>query len=509
MTKKIWRKNFEIKETDYQLAQAQENFYFYMDVIENKKYLKECIWVFKNGDNIGTYFVKEQLRGLIYNTLHNILQKTKKISGIHKKTIYYNDEYFSEAEKSLYKNLKALTDKKLIKIYKKLFKLYQMSHGTSLATTWFIDADGEDFTNYLMDFTKKKVLERKLRLSFVGVFSVLTSPHKESLVQKEEKESLRILDIIKSNKKAKKLFSEKDIKKIEKGLYGINPKIKNKILHHYKKWQWLPYTYIGPAYDLDHYLENWSLLLRQKISPKREINKLAKALQNTKKKRNELFKKLKLNKKEREIFDIAAQIVWLKAYRKDVLYHGFYVFDKILKELGKRHCLSLMQMKFFLRDEMDDLGKLDPNELNQRKKFSVLYMKDGKLKIMTGRNAHMFLSKQNFEREKKINTSKLKGTPACPGKASGKVKIINLPKEMDKMKVGDIMVAHTTFPALVPAMKKAAAIVTDDGGLTCHAAIVARELKIPCVVGTKAATKILKDGNKISIDATKGIIKKL
>jgi len=80
---------------------------------------------------------------------------------------------------------------------------------------------------------------------------------------------------------------------------------------------------------------------------------------------------------------------------------------------------------------------------------------------------------------------------------------------MGKMNKGDIMVSHTTFPALVPAIKKAAALITDDGGITCHAAIVAREMKIPCVIGTKIATKVLKDGDKVEVDASKGIIKKV
>lgn len=103
--------------------------------------------------------------------------------------------------------------------------------------------------------------------------------------------------------------------------------------------------------------------------------------------------------------------------------------------------------------------------------------------------------------------SELVGTVACPGKAKGRVKIINLPEEMGQMKAGDIMVAHTTFPSLVPAMKKASAIITDDGGITCHAAIVSRELKIPCIVGTKIATQALKDGDLVVVDAAKGIIK--
>ncbi len=100
----------------------------------------------------------------------------------------------------------------------------------------------------------------------------------------------------------------------------------------------------------------------------------------------------------------------------------------------------------------------------------------------------------------------LKGIGASPGIASGKVKILNNIEEIDKIKDGDILVTKMTTPDMVPAMKKACAIVTDDGGLTCHAAIISRELGTPCVVGTQKATKVLKDGMLITVDGEKGIV---
>lgn len=81
--------------------------------------------------------------------------------------------------------------------------------------------------------------------------------------------------------------------------------------------------------------------------------------------------------------------------------------------------------------------------------------------------------------------------------------------DMKKMEKGNILLSETTYPVLVPAMKLAGAIVTNVGGLTCHAAIVSRELKIPCVVGTKIATKVLRDGDLVEVDANKGVIKKI
>lgn len=100
------------------------------------------------------------------------------------------------------------------------------------------------------------------------------------------------------------------------------------------------------------------------------------------------------------------------------------------------------------------------------------------------------------------------GLGASPGLAFGKVKIIRSADELDKVQQGDILVTTMTSPDMVPAMKRAAAIVTDEGGLTCHAAIVSRELGTPCIVGTKTATKTLKDSEVITVDGEKGHVYK-
>ena len=96
------------------------------------------------------------------------------------------------------------------------------------------------------------------------------------------------------------------------------------------------------------------------------------------------------------------------------------------------------------------------------------------------------------------------GASASPGMASGPAKIVPEASQIDKIVNGDILVAEMTTPDFVPAMKRAAAIVTDRGGRTAHAAIVSRELGIPCVVGAKKATATLKDGQVVTVDGTKG-----
>ena len=95
-----------------------------------------------------------------------------------------------------------------------------------------------------------------------------------------------------------------------------------------------------------------------------------------------------------------------------------------------------------------------------------------------------------------------------PGVSTGKVHVIADPKDIDEFEEGEILVTLMTSPDWVPAMKKAAAIITDNGGMTCHAAIVSREMQIPCIVGTKscgqAVTEMLQDGAQVTVNAKMG-----
>jgi pyruvate, water dikinase len=110
------------------------------------------------------------------------------------------------------------------------------------------------------------------------------------------------------------------------------------------------------------------------------------------------------------------------------------------------------------------------------------------------------------ETEEVERTIITKGLGASPGMASGTVKIINNTDELDKVQVGDILVTVMTTPDMVPAMKRANGIITDEGGVTCHAAIVSRELGIPCVVGTGDASEILPENSMVTLDGDKGLV---
>ncbi len=136
--------------------------------------------------------------------------------------------------------------------------------------------------------------------------------------------------------------------------------------------------------------------------------------------------------------------------------------------------------------------------------------KDGLIYILQARPETVWsekLKKEIREEEKEIRAEILtKGLPVGPGIGYGKARVILTVKEIDKINEGDVLVTKMTTPSWAPVMKKASAIVTDEGGYTCHAAIVSREMGVPCVVGAGNATKVIMDNEQVTVDGGKGLI---
>lgn len=142
-----------------------------------------------------------------------------------------------------------------------------------------------------------------------------------------------------------------------------------------------------------------------------------------------------------------------------------------------------------------------PQDIEWAKDGKKLYITQTRPVTTTGKG------KMKLQEDTKMaDTPILRGAAASPGIGSGTVKVLKSPKEIGKVQDGDVLVAPMTSPDYVPAMKRAVAIVTNEGGLTSHAAIVSRELGVPCVVGTKEATKKLADGDKVTVDGGKGLV---
>ncbi|PIN76360.1 hypothetical protein COV17_02805 [Candidatus Woesearchaeota archaeon CG10_big_fil_rev_8_21_14_0_10_36_11] len=223
---------------------------------------------------------------------------------------------------------------------------------------------------------------------------------------------------------------------------------------------------------------------------------------------NEATQKVNLNNDQKVKFQMIKELGYIKDARDDYRRKGIFYIQNLFAEIGKRMGVSLKNVAYLTESEI--INFLNGKQVNlhkgkKRQEGFLMYMKDGKY-ICIDHAINEELVKIGFS-EEEIKVSEIKGTVACRGKAIGTVKIVRTVHDILKIKKGDILVAVTTHPDYVPAMQKSAAIVTDEGGMLSHAAIVSRELGIPCVVGTTNATKILRHGSKVEVDATNGVIR--
>ena len=191
---------------------------------------------------------------------------------------------------------------------------------------------------------------------------------------------------------------------------------------------------------------------------------------------------------------------------------GNHVFLKLLNESAKRLDIKfsgIMNLGWSEITEALISGKL---RASGKEIYVTGYFNNWK--IISGRRAKKIIEKiENYEKKHAGNI--LRGQTGNGGKYIGRVKIIpfdikvDLINEIKKMKKGDVLVSGSTGPEMILACKKAGAIVTEEGGITSHAATISREFGIPSVIGTKIATEILKDGDLIEVDADRGIVRVL
>jgi len=167
------------------------------------------------------------------------------------------------------------------------------------------------------------------------------------------------------------------------------------------------------------------------------------------------------------------------------------------------HLVNAMRMEEFENVLKERTFSVSKKELEQRCEGSVFIKRRGVWKLYTQDTYQRWKRKiQGIPRKKK----KILGRVAFPGKARGRVVTHLSWVGTTDVKKGDILVCGMTNPQMIPFIKKASAIITDEGGLTCHAAIIAREMKKPCIVGTKIATQALQSGDRVEVDANEGVV---
>ncbi len=203
--------------------------------------------------------------------------------------------------------------------------------------------------------------------------------------------------------------------------------------------------------------------------------------------------------------------VWWQDFRKKYIFMANHVIWQFALEFCRRYKIPEEDIVYYRRSDLFNLVKgIKVRNIRERKQCHItLYNeKPNRMSYIYGSEAEDFI-KPYLNVKISADSGEIKGLVVSKGRWKGRVKLLFSPKDIHKMEKGDVLVSPMTSPDYVRAMRLAGAIVTDEGGMTCHAAIVSRELGIPCIVATRIATKVLKDGDLVEVDTDKGVVRKV
>jgi phosphohistidine swiveling domain-containing protein len=368
-----------------------------------------------------------------------------------------------------------------------LLRQWYAAHNRFTARFMPIDATDETLE---MDI-KAAFLNGGINLSAHDL-SILLTPDSLTYIQKEHKDFCRI---------AKRFWKNLD-----------SPFAQKAIAKHAKKWWWTVMGW-GQHRPLDE------KTIKKNLSKIKSIKALLAALKKDERNRRATLKLKsrliqKLPKDAIPLLSAFEVLAKMHDTRKEMQMRMMNGGFAITKELLKKSHIPLAYRNFISVEEYVKLAdniKPPLKELGDRTKaYWCQIFSNGKILMLSGQKAALRIKQSKIGKSENSQNSYIQGVCASPGTARGRARVeLNAQILNRTIKPGEILVTSQTTPEFAPAIKKAAAIVTDEGGITSHAAIVSRELTKPCVIGAKFATEILKTGDLVEVDANHGIVRRV
>jgi len=377
-------------------------------------------------------------------------------------------------------DLTKLSNQELIKKHRRLM--------TTVALAHFIfntEIDAADI--FLEDFVKKQVakeLKSKIhRERLEEIFSVLIKPVCPTYVNQME---------IAVNRLAfKKDFSRQSAQKI------------------YEKFWW---TNLGWENMQPYSLKYFQSLIKKRAKLKTlgaQLQRARNYIKNNRRARDKYLQELNFSSAIRCWLEICDQYIFYHDKRKELQVRTTYSARLILEEIARRYRFKMNDLEWLWHHEAIGIlngQPVDFKEIKSRKQCVVALVSYKSFQSWSGMAAKKIKNRVVKESAKRIKELRGRGVAGTVVRARVKV-CAGASEALLKVKRGDILVCPMTLPDYLPALRRARAIITEEGGITCHAAIIAREFNIPCVVGTKIATQILHDGDLVEVDPPRGIVR--
>ena len=470
-----------------------------INIKRNKNVFGFAINFFKD-DKINWFYDSRDLRRVRDRVLKNYISSQKEVSDWIKA---WNKDWqnFLKNVHALEKiDISKLSDKSLWEWYKKITDSYAITNSLPYITDTFLSTGEED---WLVGIIKKELKDKVADKEISEVIGKLTLATKNSFSQSEHINLLYIASQIFKIKELRHCSADVLLLKLEK-----YPKLLKLLQKHAKDFYWIENGYYhAPRLTEKYFLEKICKLYGQDVGElyKKEVNQ-SKANKIEKEK---IYKKLKISTNTKKIIKLSEIFSKWQDTRKSAVFKANYFIFQVLDETSKRNDIAKEEVYYMIRSDIKNAllyKKFDLVKLRDRRKIGCALVFTTKGVAFFDSHDFGKINKDIFF-EKHADVNELKGAPASSGNVRGIVRVIFKPTDFINLKKGEILVTNNTTPDFVPIMKIAGAILTEQGGITSHAAVVSRELKIPCVIGIKSVTKILKDGDMVEVDANKGIVK--
>jgi phosphohistidine swiveling domain-containing protein len=273
--------------------------------------------------------------------------------------------------------------------------------------------------------------------------------------------------------------------------------------------------YVSGGWSREKWLELFKKAIVSTVPPQAKLNELIANFDQLNSQREKAIVELDPPKDVLHALDGLAELIaqrdWTKGYFTRALLSYNILLDEIANRLGITRTDALNYSYIELGEAMVSGQPINKQEILSRQKDGfVIVIKRGKFSLVTGKNKiEETIKTERISEpfEKLINISEFKGMPASPGVIKAKARVLEDASMVSELESGEILVTYMTTIEFIPAFRKAAAVITDEGGMSCHAAIISREFKLPCIVGTKVATRVVQTGDLLEVDANKGIVR--
>lgn len=410
------------------------------------------------------------------------------------------EKFISFSKRLSEDELKRDSNNELKEKFKRYCELYERAAGPALPM------------GFLGEMVMVPVLKERVwpllagEMSYPEFTKIISLPSKITIVAQERIDLLKIAKKIYDNKLCKEFFEQNSSLRCISFLEGEYTFLLEDIEKHSTQYIWLLKTLLsGEDYTILRIIGRLQELIKN--NPQEELERITQETQKRKEELNQLCEKLPLKFKQDII--LFQEVFYFRDVRLMWLNEGCHYSMHFLQEIAKRLGITYEEIIYLLPQEIEKgliEGLTVPKpEIQKRIEKYAMVMENHKIMLYAGEEVEQHRVKKNG----KEGIIEVKGHSASQGKARGRVIIVKDWSELHKVKKGHILITKLTTPDFVVAMEKAAAIVTDLGGITSHAAIVSRELGVPCIIGTEIATQVFKDGDLVDVDATEGIIRKI